>query len=201
MNELQWAKLLQIAGILIGTGFGSILLNPDVMEKLSISITNRFLKEGDSWSDTLNHLEEFLPQVSEVPGVKPQHFSALLMFLNWVLLLISYLFNIILLLWISIGFIILALLSRVVLHTVKDLFIQKQSFWTTIKRILMAWLYGLIISPIFHFTSVVLYYGIRLLVFIFHSVARKNVVRRRLIISGFIFVFIGLVWEFFLIKS
>ncbi|MBA7696098.1 hypothetical protein ES703_104740 [subsurface metagenome] len=168
------------------------------MTILADRMTNIFLKQGDGLKNTFVLVKRFLPEISAVPSVKYGHYASLVMFSLWILFIVSLVFNIGWLFWVSISFFSLYILVGIFDFILR---LREKRYPLRIEslRLIKRWALGLVISPIFHASLVLSYYAVYLAVLIFDSIARKNKVRRGLIISGFIIILIGLIWEFCLI--
>lgn len=199
MDTYQIAKLIQIFGILIGTGFGTILLNPEIVGKLANRINNRFLSLGDTltkrYLTVLNFVMpggELAPIVSQVIGVSSIIFSA------WVLLSIALQRNVVWIIWFSASILGIYAFFAVVDTILRFLarFPRRYPLWSFPILLAVRLVSGLVVFPIVLVILLIFNYLLLLIVFVFRSVAGRDIIRRGLIISGFILILAGLVLEF-----
>ncbi len=199
MDTYHIAKLIQILGILIGTGLGTILLNPNMVGKLAQQINSRVFNLGDTFtkryltiSKRLFGKSRFAPFVPEVLG------STQLIFSAWVTLSLGLNQNI---LWIVLTCtaILFAYASMSVLESIMR-FIKgiprRYPLWAFPIDLIIRLISKLLVIPVLVIILLILNYLSLFIVFIFTSIAGKDIVRRGLIIIGFGLVLVGLIIEF-----
>jgi hypothetical protein len=202
MTELHIAKLIQILGLLVGTGFGTILLNPEVVGQIANKINVRFLNIVNRLNKISQIAKIFLmPKEGFPKQLKWQLILSVLIFFAWILLLTSLILNIDFLFWVSVSFLginiawhitnvfLLPRTNRAKRYTPKLL------LFLLIARLINVFLLFPIVDTLLLFFIRV----VHLVVLILNSIAGKNRVRRGLIISGFILILAGMIWELFLI--
>lgn len=93
MNEYHWAKLLQIVGLLLGTGVASILLGTFAEKKLRfLSNTLHEIFDNGRFSIVQRIL---MPKGGFPPKLKRQLILSVLIFFSWILLTIAFIFDIV----------------------------------------------------------------------------------------------------------
>jgi len=202
MDLYHVAKLIQIFGILIGTGFGTILLNPTVVGKLAHRINSRFLSLGDTVTKRYSTVVKFLMPGGELAPVVTQAISAsMIIFSAWVLLSIALQRNVVWIIWFSASILGIYAFIAVVDTILRFLarFPRRYPLWSFPILLVVRLVSGLVFFPIVLVILLILNYLLLLIIFVFNSVARRDIIRRGLIISGFILVLAGLILEFIII--
>ena len=202
MDEQHIAKLIQILGLLIGTGFGTIFLNPAIVGKFAHRLNNKFLSLGDTLTEKFMKIMSFLMPGGDFPTILKQTVSSsLVICFAWIILLISLIFNIGWLFWVGVsflGFYTLLGIIDIILRLVTKL-PRRYPLWALPLFLIVRLISGLVLFPIIIALLLISTYVVLVIVLIFNSIARKDIVRRGLIISGFILILAGLIWEFSLI--
>ena len=201
MDTYHIAKLIQIFGILVGTGFGTILLNPEIVGKLAHRINSRFLSLGDTVTQRYLTVLKFLMPGGELAPVVIQALSSsTIIFSAWVLLSIALQKNIMWIFWLSVSIIGFYAFLAVVDTLMRFLvgFPRRYPLWSFPILLAVRLISGLVFAPVVIFIVLIANFLLILIIYVFNSVARKDIVRRGLIISGFILVLAGLILELFI---
>jgi len=201
MDTYHIAKLLQISGILVGTGLGTILLNPEVVGKLAHRINGIFLSLGDTVTKRYLTITKFImPKGELVPAVTEAMSVSMVVLSTWGLLTIALQRNIVWIVWWCVSVLGFYAFSAII-DAIIRFFIdrpRRYPLWSFPILLAVKIVSGLVVFPIVVFILLILNYFVLLIVFLFNSVARKDIVRRWLIISGFALVLAGLTLEFFI---
>ncbi len=90
MDVIQIAIFLQIMGILIGTGFGTILLNPEIIGKTAERINTKFLSIGNTFTERCLKILKLLLLGGELAPAVTQAISVSMIIIGaWSILLIA----------------------------------------------------------------------------------------------------------------
>jgi len=198
MDAYQIAKLLQISGILIGTGFGTILLNPTIVGKLAHQINSRVFSLGETFTKRYFTISKRWFFRGRFEPFQPEAIGSTQILLSaWVLLSFNLHQNINWTVWISIA-ILFAYASMYVLESTMR-FIRgiprRYPLWSFPIDLIIRLIWRLLVTPVAVFILLILNYLSVLIVLIFQSIAGKDIVRRGLIITGFGLVLVGLIIE------
>ena len=204
MNEYHYAKLLQIVGLVIGTGVASILLNSEVVGAFAekrLSKISRILNEIFAVGRYSIAQRLLMPKEGFPVKLKLQLIVSVLVFVAWVLLIVALVFHHGLLvrfsalflgsvaLWMTIDVLLLPIANRP----------HKYTFGLIIFLLIMRLINVLILFPVI---ETVLLFSIRVAYLFFillKSVAKVNLYRFIFTLLGFILVIAGLIWEYWLI--
>ena len=199
MDITQIAILLQIMGILIGTGFGTILLNPEIIGKTAERINTKFLGIGNTFTERyLKILKLLLPGGELAPAVTQAISVSMIIIGAWSILLIALQRNTIWIAWVGasiIGFYALLAIVDSIMRFITGL-PRRYPLWSWPILMVVRLFSGLLIFPIVLLIFLIVNYLLILIVFVFRYVAGKGIFRRGLIISGFILILAGLILEF-----
>ncbi len=199
MNIFQFSKLLQISGIVIGTGFGTILLNPEVVGRLAHFINKKLLIRGDNLKERYKTVfKYFFPKSTDL-FVPADSLGANQIILNaWILLFYSLTRETQIMFWFSLSFLVVYTFLAGINKLPRIFEIIPPKRWS-LESIFGRIISSLIINPIIVFTLSFLTLVVLTTVFVLNSIAKRDVLRRGLIISGFILVLTGLILEYFVI--
>ncbi len=209
MDAQHWAKFIQIFGLLVGTGFGSILFNPDVVGRFAHRLNNRFLVLTGRLNRTIYEVPSvFNPPSASQPTFKTifkkrMLFSTLTLSTIWILFIFSIVkYNPYLL-----GICSFILFFRFLILAIMDVIIRRYSseparyqVFLDILHIFRRIISGFTVFPFFVILFFISHLLVFLIVYFLNSISGKNIIRRSFIISGFIFILIGLIMEFFFLK-
>ncbi len=198
MESYQIAKLLQIIGLLIGTGFGTILLNPEMLGRIGHRINVTFLNLGNSVAEGyLAFLNVIAPGGIVRHGISEAIGSSLGVFLVWVTVPISLKWDIPWLLWTGFGTLtFLALVATI--DSVIRFFIRfpgKYPIWFFPVLLVVRPITALVFFPIIAVLLTITNYVFLAIVYVFSDFAGRDIVRRGLIIIGFLLILTGLIME------
>ena len=199
MDTYHIAKLIQIFGILVGTGFGTILLNPEIVGKLAHRINSRFLSIGHTVTERYSAFLQYLMPGGEFPPIVVQAMSSSIIICSaWAVLLIALQRNIVWVFWLSVSIIGMYAFIAVVDTVLRFIVGRPRRYPLWLFPILLAvrLVSGLVFFPIVVFIFLIANYLLILIVFVFNSIAGRDIIRRGLIISGFLLVLTGLILEF-----
>ncbi|MFC1946068.1 hypothetical protein ACFLW1_02585 [Chloroflexota bacterium] len=199
MEISQIAKLLQIGGILIGTGLGTILLNPEILGETAHRINAKFLSLGSNITERYSKVLRFIvPGGVLAPAVTQAISSSMVIFGAWAILLIALQKDVIWIVWVGaiiIGFYVLLAIVDTIIRIVTG-FPRRYPFWLYPILLLIRLVSGLFIFPIVVIILIFANYLLLTIAVIFRAIAGKGIIRRGLIISGFVLVLAGLILEF-----
>jgi len=207
MHTQQVAKILEISGIVIGTGLGTILLNRQMVGRVADRITSAIRNLSDRLTATktvvlmLLAVAQIKPDLKQTESLIAMSSASITAFTMMVLTIIGKLTEVPWLFWfgmVGVGLYALA--------TIIDTFIQcrrsrrKNLLLSLYPFLLLGRMFsGFVVSP----TMILLFaFLILLLVSVekfFNLIAREDIFRRGLIRVGFILVLIGLVLELIVI--
>lgn len=199
MDIYHWAKLLQIVGILIGTGFGTILLNPEIVGKLAHRINERFLSLGYTITERYSTaLQRLMPEGALLPAVTQTIGTSSVIFSAWALLSIALQRNVMWIFWLSVSIIGFYTILAVVDTTQRFLVGRPRRYplWSFPILLAVRLVWGLVFFPILLPIVLIANYLIILIIYLFKSVAGREIIKRGLIISGFTLVLAGLILDF-----
>jgi hypothetical protein len=204
MTVQHYAKLLQIIGLLIGTGVVSILLNSEVVGAFAEKKLHGIRQVlGEIFEDGRYSLAQklLMPKGGFPSRLKRQLILSGIIFIAWVLLIIGLAFHYTQLTWLSGLFLVSTCLWMIVdvLLLPRKNKSHKYSFGSIMFLLIMRLINVLILFPIIETILLTL---IRVIYFIFvliKSIAKINIYRFIFTLIGFILVLAGLIWEYILL--
>jgi hypothetical protein len=196
MDWYRVAKILEVSGVLIGTGLGTILLNPEVVGKLAHRINKEFLRLGDTLTKRYTTIMSPILQKDMLDLLSKNLAPSMIAFIALICLLIGLIKEIPPLLWIGAfvasGYVLLAIVDTF-LRSLKKF--KAHVLWLYPVLLILRLVSGFIIVPTVAWALWFLSILVAAIVIGFNAVARKDIVRRGLIAFGFILVFVGLIIE------
>lgn len=196
MNYYHIAKILEISGLLIGTGLGTILLNREVVGRLADRINARFLSLGDTLTDRYMTIARSILREDVIGLLSKMLAPSLVGYLAMICVVIGRLADIPWLLWPGAFF-----AGGYVLLTIVDTFLRclkspkRYVLWLYPMLLILRLVSGFVIVPTVVLLLWFLNFLVAAVIIAFNAVARKDIVRRGLIMFGFILVLAGLILE------